>query len=165
MPLREIVVGFGSCETAAGGILVCLVDCPLTLHRCRRGNVRLGFVSAGGFFGEVPMLDDASAAEVRERTVTAVTDCRLVYLEKDDLEKLKKRYPELQLRVKQCARVGRHVNKKGRKFKEAVKVSALLKPAWGQRTKSTPNLTGHMSPGCAHRLFHVLDCLMLRELS
>ena len=51
------------------------------------------------------MLDDAAAAEVRERTVTAVTDCRLVYLEKDALEKLKQRYPELQLRVPSPANI------------------------------------------------------------
>lgn len=158
MRLHEIVAELGSCEIAVGGFLVCLVYLPLTSHRCRRGSVRLGFVSAGGFFGEVPMLDDAAAAELRERTVTAVTDCRLVYLEKDALEKLKQRYPELQLRVRQCARVGRHVNKKGRKFKDAVKLSSMLKPTWG-RTQSTPNLTAHMSPGCAHHPFGAFDCL------
>jgi CRP-like cAMP-binding protein len=111
----------------------------------------LGFISAGGFFGEVPMLDDAPIAEVRERTVTAMTDSRLIYIEKEDIERLKVRYPELQLRMKQCAKVGRQVNKKGKVFKEAAKIHTLFAPKktgayGGKRTITAPNLTAHMLP-------------------
>lgn len=106
----------------------------------------MGFVSAGGFFGEVPMLDDAASAEVRERSVTAVTDSRLIFIEKEDIDRLKRRYPELQLRMKQCARVGRQMNKKGRRFKEAISLTTVSSKFGGSRTKTAPDLTMHLLP-------------------
>ena len=128
-------------------LLVSPIDLPLTSHRHRRGPVRLGFISAGGFFGEVPMLDNAPNAEVRERTVIAMTDSRLIYIEKEDIERIKIRYPELQLRMKQCAKVGRHVNKKGKKFKEAAELHTLFAPKkWSTRTSTAPDLTAHLLP-------------------
>lgn len=77
---------------------------------------RLGFLSDGAFFGETPILDDASYAEVRRRTVTAMVDCKLCYLHKDGMLSMRERYPELALRLKRCARTETKVNKKGRKF-------------------------------------------------
>eukprot|EP01052_Picozoa_sp_SAG31_P053176 SAG31_NODE_13499_length_865_cov_0.741514_2_plen_75_part_00 len=38
---------------------------------------RLGFLSDGGFFGELPVLDRSSSTEIRRRTVTAVTACKV----------------------------------------------------------------------------------------
>lgn len=83
---------------------------------------RLGFLSDGSFFGETPLLDSSAEAEVRRRTVTAMTDCKLCFITRDALEPLKLKYPELALKLKRCARFNRKqaVNKKGRKFKEAL---------------------------------------------
>lgn len=135
-------------RTAASGLFVCPTDLSLNLHCPRRGTVRLGFVSAGGFFGEVPMLDHTATAEVRERTVTAVTDCSLIYIDAEDIDRLKKRYPELALRLKQCSRVARYISKKEIKLQGAVAVSSLFNPAkfGGSRTKTAPNLTEHLAP-------------------
>ena len=77
---------------------------------------RLGFLSDGAFFGETPILDDASQAEIRRRTVTAMVECKLCYLHKDEMKSMCERYPELALRLKRCARTETKVNKKGRKY-------------------------------------------------
>ena len=42
------------------------------------GN-RLGFLSDGSFFGEVPFLDDTFSM-ARTRTVTAITDSRICFI-------------------------------------------------------------------------------------
>ncbi len=87
---------------------------------------RLGFLSDGAFFGETPILDDASHAEIRRRTVTAMVECKLCYLHKDDMKSMCERYPELALRLKRCARTETKVNKKGRKF-----IAAMAEAAGG----------------------------------
>lgn len=78
---------------------------------------RLGFISDGGFFGETPILEDSAHAEVRRRTVVAVTSCKLCYIRSDKLQLLLQQYPELAMRLKRCS-----VNSgktKGKSFDEA----------------------------------------------
>ena len=60
---------------------------------------RLGFLSEGSFFGELPVLSRDIDAEIRTRTVTAVTYCKLAYLTRDDIAGLMKQYPVLRIRV------------------------------------------------------------------
>jgi CRP-like cAMP-binding protein len=60
---------------------------------------RLGFLSEGSFFGELPVLSRDIDAEIRTRTVTAVTYCKLAYLTRDDVAGLMKQYPVLRIRV------------------------------------------------------------------
>ena len=109
---------------------------------------RLGFLSDGSFFGETPILDEGAHAEVRRRTVTAMVDCKLCYLHKDEMKTMCDRYPELALRLKRCSRTETKVNKKGRKFLQAmneasggVRVSNLLGASFNLK-----NLTGGASP-------------------
>ena len=66
-----------------------------------RGNEkrRLGFLSEGAFFGENPVLADGEGTEIRSRTVTAVTECKLCYLFKEDLAGLMQEYPAFAFRV------------------------------------------------------------------
>ena len=121
-------------------------------HARSREGMRLGFLSDGAFFGEVPILDHTTGAEVRERTVTAMTDCRLIYIERVDMERLKRRYPELALRLKQCARVGRRVNKKSKRFKAAVSMGGLLSSPkdtmFGGPKKRLPGTKSTPATGC-----------------
>ena len=60
---------------------------------------RLGFLSEGSFFGELPVLSRDIDAEIRTRTVTAVTYCKLAYLTRDDVVELMEQYPVLRIRV------------------------------------------------------------------
>ena len=45
-----------------------------------RGGERLGFLSEGAFFGEVPLLSTETGAEIRKRTIIACTDCKICYV-------------------------------------------------------------------------------------
>ena len=62
------------------------------LEITQRGE-RLGFLSDGAFFGETPILDASSGAEVRRRTVQAMVDCKLCYIHKDRLTAMSELYP------------------------------------------------------------------------
>jgi CRP-like cAMP-binding protein len=73
---------------------------------------RLGFLSEGAFFGEVPVLSEDSGSEIRTRTVTAVTDSELCYITKKAIKKLKETYPELKARLMRFERAGSRVNAK-----------------------------------------------------
>ena len=70
-------------------------------------------------------MDEAAGAEVRRRTVTAMIDSKLCFIHKDALKGLADRYPELALRIKRLARAEAKVNKKGKKFHEAMEASKL----------------------------------------
>lgn len=62
---------------------------------------RLGFLSAGAFFGEAPVIaerDDTSLL-LRTRTVTAVTNSELCYLTRDAIAELCIDFPELRARI------------------------------------------------------------------
>ena len=123
-------------------------------------KVRLGFLSDGAFFGETPLLETASAAERRLRTVTAMTACKLCFITQDAIHKILPRYPELALRLKRCARFSkRQINKKGKKFKLAQEEAGVLRPslftkslslgAFGHRvaaTTSAPDATINDTP-------------------
>eukprot|EP01043_Picozoa_sp_COSAG02_P024418 COSAG02_NODE_1333_length_13206_cov_221.257801_10_plen_262_part_00 len=102
---------------------------------------RLGFLSDGAFFGETPILDDASHAEIRRRTVTAMVECKLCYLHKDEMKSMCERYPELALRLKRCARTETKVNKKGRKF-----IATMAEAARGASFRVPTSGSGIPSP-------------------
>ena len=78
----------------------------------KEGN-RLGFLSEGSFFGEIPILSpndidtgmETQGSEVRVRSVTAVTECELCYIDRLEMRLLQKRYDELELRMRRFARV------------------------------------------------------------
>ena len=74
------------------------------------GGNRLGFISDGGFFGETPILEDSPHAEVRRRTVTAVTACKLCFIHADKINLVRRQYPELGVRLARCSgnTVSRH---------------------------------------------------------
>lgn len=74
---------------------------PLFVQR-----IRLGFLSEGAFFGEAAVLADESGRELRRRTLTAVTDSELCYLNRDDVTMLRQEYPELDARLKRFVNVG-----------------------------------------------------------
>jgi CRP-like cAMP-binding protein len=82
---------------------------------------RLGFLSDGAFFGETPVLDHSSSGELRRRTVTAMTDCKLCFLNKHAIKELGSSHPELALRLRRCTRTEAKVNKKGRRYQEAMR--------------------------------------------
>lgn len=103
---------------------------------------RLGFLSDGAFFGETPILDDASYAEIRRRTVTAMVDCKLCYLHKDEMKNMCKRYPELALRLKRCARTEVKVNKKSRKF-----IAAMAEASAGTSFRARSTIASGLANG------------------
>ena len=92
------------------------------------------------------MLDGASYAEVRRRTVTAMVECKLCYLHKDEMKEMRERYPELALRLRRCARTETKVNKKGRKFIAAMAAASgtsfkeLLADPTGDPTRASSAL-------------------------
>jgi hypothetical protein len=81
-------------------VCVCVCVC---VHR----GERLGFLSDGAFFGETPILDSSSGGEVRRRTVTAMTDCKLCFLSKNEVHSCASSYPEL---VSWLPSVGSHAH-------------------------------------------------------
>ena len=75
----------------------------------------LGFLSEGSFFGEIPVLADAEpGAEIRTRTVRAVTESELCYLRRDSVKELMKLYPALQIRINHLAQIGTRSRKRSR---------------------------------------------------
>lgn len=71
----------------------------------------LGFLAEGAFFGEVPLLSEyASGSEVRKRTVQAVTESRLCYISQDTITDMRRRFPELDARLRRFALVGTSTN-------------------------------------------------------
>ena len=88
-------------------------------------NERLGFLSDGAFFGEVPLLDDSEDSELRQRTVTTMTESKLCFITKENITQLRSRYPELDLRLRRFSRRqnaernGKQMVAKGKKMQEA----------------------------------------------
>ena len=75
----------------------------------------LGFLSEGSFFGEIPVLADAEpGAEIRTRTVRAVTESELCYLRREDVKALMKLYPALQIRINHLGQLGVRSRKRSR---------------------------------------------------
>jgi hypothetical protein len=48
----------------------------------------------------VPVLENSSEAEVRKRTVTAVTPSKLVFIRAERIQKVRELYPELTMRLR-----------------------------------------------------------------
>lgn len=124
------------------------------------GGERLGFLSDGSFFGETPVLDESANSEVRRRTVTAMVDSKLCFIHKDALKRLADRYPELGLRMKRLARAEAKVNKKGRKFHEAL-TEAMSLPGLAHNTNdrgstTTPEYAARNSRGSESSQTNVL---------
>ena len=70
-----------------------------------QNGARLGFLSDGAFFGEVPLLDTGSPdSEVRSRTVVTMTDSKLCFIKLEKIMSLRRQYPELDLRLIRIAR-------------------------------------------------------------
>ena len=69
-------------------------------------RARLGFLSEGAFFGEAAVLADESGRELRRRTLQAVTDSELCYINREDVIALRGEYPELDARLKRFVNVG-----------------------------------------------------------
>ena len=69
----------------------------------------------GAFFGEIPILSpnnphdgsETIGAEVRVRSVRAVTDCELCYIERADMRAIQRTNAELQIRILRFARVNK----------------------------------------------------------
>eukprot|EP01043_Picozoa_sp_COSAG02_P023529 COSAG02_NODE_1260_length_13563_cov_28.883764_3_plen_1060_part_00 len=69
-------------------------------------GIELGyFRKPGSFFGENPIVDPRGT-ERRTRSVKAVTDCFLIYLERDTINSIADQYPELQARLRRFQRLG-----------------------------------------------------------
>jgi len=67
----------------------------------RQGSV-LGYISSGDYFGESSLIaTDAEHPNFRyDRTVTAMTDCDLCYLQRKDMPELMAKYPALEEQLK-----------------------------------------------------------------
>ena len=71
----------------------------------------LGYLAEGSFFGEVPLLSEyVSGSEVRKRTVQAVTESRLCYISQETITDMRRRFPELDARLRRFAFVGTSTN-------------------------------------------------------
>ena len=142
----------------------------------RKQGQRLGFLSDGAFFGEVPILDDSMGSQIRLRTITAMTDSRLCFITADAIAGepprycwhlgcilvkmpamslragLRDRYPELALRMMRFAKVGGSVgktSKKGLKMMEAEAIKRSLQQM-NKKTAGGEN-AGENSNDCEHR--------------
>lgn len=70
----------------------------------RQGNV-LGYATEGDFFGESSLLTHEVGQQcLHDRTVTAVTDCDLCYLRRDDVLELCDTWPALQAKIDSFAK-------------------------------------------------------------
>ena len=98
---------------------------------------RLGFLSEGAFFGEIPLLCEMAGSEIRNRTIKAVTDCELCYLTKGTVRNLQTKYPELDVRIRRFSRTKGRINIKkiehlirrnhpGAKYQLPVELTQLL---------------------------------------
>lgn len=105
---------------------------------------RLGFLSDGAFFGEVPILDASTGSEVRTRTITAMTDSKLCFVTAADIADLRERYPELALRIKRISKAGKKMGTKqktkGLKLQEAAMIKKTLSAAPGINDVDSPGM-------------------------
>ena len=76
-----------------------------------KNGVRLGFLSTGAFFGETPIIHHDAHAEVRTRTVRAVAETELIYLQRHKVLELQRQTPELKLSIRRFARIGSHIRR------------------------------------------------------
>ena len=74
-------------------------------------GIELGFFNRpGSFFGENPVINWGRTTQRRERTVRAVTDCFLIFLEQAAVMQVAQLYPELAQRLSEFQLLG-HQNK------------------------------------------------------
>lgn len=83
-------------------------------------RVRLGFLTPGAFFGEAAIF--AGGAEVRTRTVVAVTDSDLCFLTREEIQDLTGQYPELEARLNRFTTIGkkRLLNKNAKRSEQTL---------------------------------------------
>lgn len=113
-------------EGSVGGELYMVMDGEF---EATQGRERLGFLSDGSFFGEVPVLDESSNGVERTRTVTSVTESNLCYISTASIRKLREHYPELELIFRRFARGGTKPTTgrtKGRKAEQARQIKQAL---------------------------------------
>lgn len=76
------------------------------------GHRRLGFLGAGAFFGELPVLSDGrSGTMFRTRSARAMTACRLCFITRKLLRPLCRQYTELHVRLLRFRRMGSGMKK------------------------------------------------------
>ena len=64
-----------SCSPGLGSTLHLAINLAIETYRCTRDCLP----------GETPILDSSSAAEIRRRTVTAVTDCKICFIRREKM--------------------------------------------------------------------------------
>jgi hypothetical protein len=83
--------------------------------------------------------------------VRAMVDSKLGYIHKDALKVIAEKYPELALRLKRCSRTQIRVNKKSKKFVEAMEAARpkTQKPTYKtSSTKALANVRAQPIHGC-----------------
>ena len=91
-----------------------------------KGGIELGILNIpGSYFGELPIVNSRDRhSETRQRTVKAVTDCDVIYIDQEDIQAIAERHPELQSKLKQFASLGQ--GKGGKKGENS------MADAWAQ---------------------------------
>eukprot|EP01043_Picozoa_sp_COSAG02_P020973 COSAG02_NODE_1052_length_14953_cov_6.064023_2_plen_907_part_00 len=91
-------------EGRVGKEMFILVDGEVMVEQ---QGIELGFFNRpGSFFGENPVIYWDESSERRERTVRAVTDCFLVFLDQEAVMQVAQRYPELEQKISEFQRLG-----------------------------------------------------------
>lgn len=108
------------------------------------GGERLGFLSKGAFFGETPLIEivtekGGDGTEVRARSIAAVIDTNLGYVESNDLGDILYKYPELKIRLAAFEKVGKKLGDKGNNKCEMakMKVASLMVAAKNAHSDGT----------------------------
>jgi hypothetical protein len=91
-------------EGKVGKEMFILVDGEVMVEQ---QGIELGFFNRpGSFFGENPVIYRDERSERRERTVRAVTDCFLIFLDQEAVMQVANRYPELEQKLNEFQRIG-----------------------------------------------------------
>lgn len=120
-------------EGSVGSTMFVIIDGEVEVSF--RGQ-RLGFLGPGAFFGETPLIEivtekGGDGTEVRSRSVAAVVETNLGFIESSDIEEALDKYPELKIRLKAFEKTGKKLGDKGNNKCEMakMKVASLMKTA------------------------------------
>ena len=177
-PVREMyIILDGEVQVSVGGAHIqANIDGMARAAKKDDENVKssrqdLGYLSAGAFFGEAPVLSMLSGLEkyletldpkylqtgtkdtVRSRTITAVTACELCYLTRDAVMGVAIEYPELRARLMRFAKpkLKKTASKKGLKSDSLTK-TAKLKVATSKVARETREaIAGGAGSGSSHK--------------
>ena len=112
-------------------------------------GIELGyFRKPGSFFGENPVVDPRGT-ERRTRTVKAVTDCFLIYLERETISAIADAYPELKARLRRFQRLGQRKRRDHEAARRALDEGAIQseRPADSGAAPNTDRGDGSDSTG------------------